>query len=340
MRPILAVVMLLLGISTAMPEPEYFAMRPGSFHLGGTELASLVQIESEVGKADREAIVAPLVAKPDERPSTAPSVASKSDTNNSAVSVSPTNISTANVNTANVDTANVSTQAPPTIDQLCNALMSSAQDNDLPVPFFANLIWQESGLRNDIVSSKGAMGIAQFMPERAHESGLANPFDPLQALPASARLLHDLRAQFGNLGFAAAAYNAGPKRVADWLAHGGTLPRETRDYVIDVTGRSADEWRKTPPADADLHFVRELPCRDLPAFAELEQAQPPPSPSQSDKSATAQAAEPQPDKPKEAEPPARAERKREKREAKEREVREREVKERSHRGPHVRHWQA
>ncbi len=336
MRPILAVAMLLLGVSTATPEPEYFAMPPGSFHLGGTQLASLVQIESEVGKADREAITAAIVAKPDDQTSTAPSAASKSDTNNvspaniGTANISTTNVSTANVNTANVNAANVNPVALPTLDQLCRVLLSSAQDNDLPVPFFANLIWQESGLRNDIVSSKGAMGIAQFMPERAHESGLANPFDPLQALPASARLLRDLRAQFGNLGFAAAAYNAGPKRVSNWLAGGGTLPRETRDYVVDVTGRSAEDWRKTPPADADLHFVRALPCRELPAFAELELAQPPAAPPQQDKSDPSQAAKPQPDKPKVTEPPARAERKRARRE----------VKERVHRGSHVRHKQA
>jgi hypothetical protein len=338
MRSILAVAMLLLGVSTAMPEPEYFAMLPGSFHLGGTQLASLVQIETDVGKADREAIVVPPVARPGDRTSTGPSVASKSGAHNvSPANFSPTNISTANVNTANVNSANVNPAEPPTLDQLCHVLLSSAQDNDLPVPFFANLIWQESGLRNDIVSSKGAMGIAQFMPERAHESGLANPFDPLQALPASARLLHDLRAQFGNLGFAAAAYNAGPKRVSDWLAHGGTLPRETRDYVVDVTGRSADDWRKTPPADTDLHFVRALPCRELPAFAELELAQPvaAPPPAQQEKSDPSQAAKPQPNKPKETEPPARAERKHERREA-----REREAKEHVHRGSHGRHKQA
>jgi hypothetical protein len=338
MRAILAVAMLLLGVSTAMPEPEYFAMAPGSFHLGGTQLASLVQIETDVGKADRQAIVTPPVARPDDQTLTVPSVASKSDTHN----VSPANFSPANVSTANVSTANVSPEEPPTLDQLCHVLLSSAEDNDLPVPFFANLIWQESGLRNDIVSSKGAMGIAQFMPERAHESGLANPFDPLQALPASARLLRDLRAQFGNLGFAAAAYNAGPKRVSDWLAHGGTLPRETREYVVDVTGRSADEWRKTPPADADLHFVRALPCRELPAFAELELAQPvaAPPPAQQEKSDPSQAAKPQPDKPKNTEPPARAEHKRERREARERKVKEHEVKEHVHRGPHGRHKQA
>ena len=106
---------------------------------------------------------------------------------------------------------------PISLGELCNALLTSAQDNDLPVPFFANLIWQESGLQKDAVSAKGAMGIAQFMPETAAESGLGDPFDPLQAISASARLLRELRGQFGNLGFAAAAYNAGARRVSEWL---------------------------------------------------------------------------------------------------------------------------
>jgi len=121
------------------------------------------------------------------------------------------------------------------------------------------------------VSPKGALGIAQFMPEVALETGLDNPFDPMQALPASARLLHMLRDQFGNLGLVAAAYNAGARRVMQWLERRRSLPRETRGYVLHVTGRSVQEWRKTPPDDDALRLVRRMPCRDLPAFAQLEE---------------------------------------------------------------------
>ncbi len=156
---------------------------------------------------------------------------------------------------------------------LCNALLVSAENNDLPVPFFANLIWQESRLQLDAVSRVGALGIAQFMPKVAVEVGLGDPFDPHQAIPASARFLHTLREHFGNLGFVAAAYNAGAHRVAEWLEHGRSLPRETRDYVMRVTGRSAEAWRRSAVDDSRLTFVRPLPCRQLPAFAELEQAQ-------------------------------------------------------------------
>jgi Transglycosylase SLT domain len=165
-------------------------------------------------------------------------------------------------------------QAPPeSIDGLCKALLASAVENDLPVPFFANLIWQESRFQHDAVSSAGALGIAQFMPEVAIEVGLGDPFDPHEAIPASAKFLHSLREQFGNVGFAAAAYNAGAHRVTEWLEHKKTLPRETQIYVVRVTGRSAEAWRKAPQNDSQLTFVRLLPCRGLPAFAELEQAQ-------------------------------------------------------------------
>src|SRR6202011_1896192 len=82
----------------------------------------------------------------------------------------------------------------------------------------------------------------QFMPGTAHRVGLVDPFDPIEALPKSAALLRDLRTQFGNLGLAAAAYNAGPKRVVDWLAKRKLLPSETEAYVRIITGRSAQEW--------------------------------------------------------------------------------------------------
>jgi len=88
----------------------------------------------------------------------------------------------------------------------------------------------------------------------------------------SARLLRALRQHFGNLGFVAAAYNAGAHRVGEWLDHHRALPRETRNYVVRVTGRTIEAWRKSPLDDSRLTFARPLPCRKLPAFADLEQA--------------------------------------------------------------------
>ena len=133
--------------------------------------------------------------------------------------------------------------ADETIDQaLCRMIESAATRHRLPVDFFTRLIWQESSFRPGVSSRAGAQGVAQFMPGTAAERGLADPFDPEQALPKSAELLSDLRARFGSLGLAAAAYNGGPARVEAWLAGRGGLPGETREYVSIITGRTADDW--------------------------------------------------------------------------------------------------
>jgi len=75
-------------------------------------------------------------------------------------------------------------------------------------------------------SGARARGIAQFMPRTASERGLLDPYDPVQALPKVGEFLRQLLQEFGNLGLAAAAYNAGPRRVRDWLEGRGGLLRK------------------------------------------------------------------------------------------------------------------
>ena len=142
------------------------------------------------------------------------------------------------------------------IELVCRALTDAAQANGLPVGFLARLIWTESRFRQRVVSQAGAQGVAQFMPATAVEYGLDDPFDPLQALPASAKFLRRLRDQFGNLGLAAAAYNAGGGRVQDWLAQRKSLPVETRNYVLSVTGQSPEDWTRS---EADIGLEHKLP---------------------------------------------------------------------------------
>ena len=122
------------------------------------------------------------------------------------------------------------------------ALATAAAANDLPVRFFVRLIWQESRFDPAAISRAGAQGVAQFMPGTAKMRGLEDPFNPTEAIAKSAELLRDLNRDFGNLGLAAAAYNAGPRRVRDWLGGRRSLPTETRAYVNIVTGRPAEEW--------------------------------------------------------------------------------------------------
>lgn len=137
-----------------------------------------------------------------------------------------------------------------TVDQaVCRLIETAAARHALPVDILTRLIWRESTFRPDSLSPKGAQGIAQFMPGTASERGLADPFDIEAAIPAAAGLLDELRDRLGNLGLAAAAYNAGPTRVARWLDHRGGLPGETRDYVLAITGRDAEGWAEAARKD-------------------------------------------------------------------------------------------
>ena len=142
-------------------------------------------------------------------------------------------------------------------------LSSAALVNDLPLEFLTRLIWQESRFDTRAISRAGAQGIAQFMPETAAWVGLADPFDGAAAITKSAVLLRSLERKFGNLGLAAAAYNAGPKRVVDWLARRRSLPQETQDYIRIVTGHTADEWTTSEPRQLSLQLPAAVPCPDI-----------------------------------------------------------------------------
>ncbi len=142
---------------------------------------------------------------------------------------------------------------------LCRAIEISARTHAIPPDFFARLIWRESLFRPEAVSHKGAEGIAQFMPSTAKMRGLGNSFHVIDALDASAAYLKELSNRFGNLGFAAAAYNAGENGFARFLSK-ERLPIETRDYVFAITGALVETWRDSPPKiaapalNADLSF--------------------------------------------------------------------------------------
>ena len=170
-------------------------------------------------------------------------------------------------------------------EAMCLMIESAARESSLPLEFFARVIWQESRFQPGAVgpvtrSGARAQGIAQFMPGTANERGLLDPFNPVLALPKSAEFLAELRTQFGNLGLAAAAYNAGPRRVQEWLAGTGPMPQETRNYVAAITGSTVEDWAKAGKGGKAPEPRRASSCRELmallkqapnPFVAELEQ---------------------------------------------------------------------
>ena len=158
-----------------------------------------------------------------------------------------------------------------TREAMCLMIESAARANDLPLEFFARVIWQESRFQSDAVGpvtrgGQRAEGIAQFMPGTANERRLLDPFDPVQALPKSAEFLNELRSQFGNLGLAAAAYNAGPRRVREWLAGTGPMPLETRNYVVAITGTTVDDWATSGKNGKTPDLAPSTSCRGLMAL--------------------------------------------------------------------------
>jgi hypothetical protein len=177
---------------------------------------------------------------------------------------------------------NTGQQKPANVKSLCQTLATAAAQNGLPFEFFSRIIWQESRFNSGAIGpvtrgGQRAQGIAQFMPATASERSLGDPFDPSEALPKSAEFLKELQAQFGNLGLAAAAYNAGPQRVRDWLDGKRTLPPETLAYVQIVTGHSAQEWKLTRSTVLAVTAPAEMSCIDGAGSTQKDQPSAPPN---------------------------------------------------------------
>ncbi|SEO28413.1 Transglycosylase SLT domain-containing protein [Salinihabitans flavidus] len=109
----------------------------------------------------------------------------------------------------------------------------AALRHGIPVDLFLRLVEQESGWNPRAKSHKGALGLAQLMPETARRLGV-DALDPKQNLEGGARYLARQYGKFRSWRLALAAYNAGPEAV---VKHGGVPPyQETRNYVLVIWG--------------------------------------------------------------------------------------------------------
>lgn len=110
---------------------------------------------------------------------------------------------------------------------------AAAERHGVPVDLFFRLVNQESRWNPGAVSTAGARGLAQLMPDTAATLGV-NPDDPHQNLDGGARYLRMMYDRFGDWRLALAAYNAGPGAVE---RHNGVPPYdETTQYVRIVMG--------------------------------------------------------------------------------------------------------
>ncbi len=123
---------------------------------------------------------------------------------------------------------------PPSnsLNYIRNRAKYYAKKFGIPEKLFLNLIRAESNFNPRAVSSKGAKGLCQLMPDTASRLGVKDPFDVDENLKAGAKYLRQLYDKYGNWKLALAAYNAGPGAVDRY----GSVPPyvETVNYVRKV----------------------------------------------------------------------------------------------------------
>jgi hypothetical protein len=133
---------------------------------------------------------------------------------------------------------------------------------DVPERWIREVMRQESGGRAGATSPVGAMGLMQVMPgtyrelQRRHDLGddPYHPYDNLMAGTAYVRQMYEL---YGSPAFLA-AYNAGPRRLENYLYNRQGLPAETRNYVARVGPRiiTSSPVRRAPP---EIYAAGEIP---------------------------------------------------------------------------------
>jgi D-alanyl-D-alanine carboxypeptidase len=111
----------------------------------------------------------------------------------------------------------------------------------VPDQWIRAVMRQESGGREQAVSSAGAMGLMQIMPDtydylRQRYTLGSDPYEPHDNIMAGTAYIREMYDRYGSPGFLA-AYNAGPGRLDDYLGGGGPLPDETVNYVASIAPR-------------------------------------------------------------------------------------------------------
>lgn len=125
---------------------------------------------------------------------------------------------------------NSAVTAPSLLD---NLFSKASQKYGVPENLLKAVAKAESDFQSNCVSSAGASGIMQLMPDTAKEYGITNILDPEQNIMGGAHeIANDLKRYGGNIKLALAGYNAGCGNVDKY---GGVPPfSETQNYVRKV----------------------------------------------------------------------------------------------------------
>jgi Transglycosylase SLT domain len=128
----------------------------------------------------------------------------------------------------------------------------------MPKAWIRAVIHVESAGKKRVISSKGAMGLMQLMPDTWEELSARyqfgkDPFEPRNNILAGTAYLRELYDRYGSPGFLA-AYNAGPQRYEDYLSKQRKLPSETRAYVAALSPFVGGGERPSPVIVAAAHL--------------------------------------------------------------------------------------
>ncbi|MEI6158549.1 MAG: lytic transglycosylase domain-containing protein [Roseococcus sp.] len=181
---------------------------------------------------------------------------------------------TAPTRTAGVSRGSYDPPGPPS-DPWGPWIREASRRFDVPDRWIREVMRQESGGRAGATSPVGAMGLMQVMPgtyrelQRRHDLGddPYHPYDNLMAGTAYLRQMYDL---YGSPAFLA-AYNAGPRRLENYLFNNQGLPAETRNYVARVGPRviTSSPVRRAPP---EVYAAGEIPLNVPPGPRRMDPA--------------------------------------------------------------------
>jgi len=146
---------------------------------------------------------------------------------------------------------------------------------DVPERWIREVMRQESGGRAGATSPVGAMGLMQVMPgtyrELRSRYGLGDdPYHPYDSIMAGAAYIREMYDLYGSPAFLA-AYNAGPRRLEDYLWNNRGMPNETRNYVARIGPRIVDAHphRRAAP---EVYAAAEIPLNIPPGPRRMDAA--------------------------------------------------------------------